>query len=298
MPKIREGRAAQRNDGPVGGAFLAISRILGVIACVCVFVSAAPCAIAQDADTLLKPVTPPSADHPLKELLPGYAFQSKAIRQIQDDDFKNPGMLWYRMSERLWSEVAGEAGKSCAACHNRAERAMRGVAARYPAFDPASGKVINLEQRINNCRTLNMKAPAWPWQSDALKAMSVYVRAQSRGIPVRVKVDGQAASFFEAGKAYYYRRRGQLNLSCAGCHQLNAGKKLRATTLSQGQSNGYPAYSIGLETVETLHGRFRRCNVLVRAEPEALGSDVYVNLELYLAWRGAGLPVTTPAVRN
>jgi sulfur-oxidizing protein SoxA len=43
---------------------------------------------------------------------------------------------------------------------------------------------------------------------------------------------------------------------------------------------------------------FAWCNTLVRAEPYPYGADVYVNLELYMAWRSRGLPVETPAVRR
>lgn len=252
---------------------------------------------AQDS-RLAQPVAPPSAEHPLAELFSGYRYQSVPVRRMQDHDIRNPGMLWYDYGAKLWSLADGEAGKSCADCHNVAEKAMRGVGARYPVFDAAEGKLLSLEQRINLCRTLNMKAPPWDWGSDELVAMTAYVRAQSRGMPVRVKIDGQAAALFEAGKAYYDRRRGQLNLSCAGCHQFSAGKKLRATTLSQGQSNGFPAYRISAERAVSLHQQFQQCNRRVRAAPLALGSDAYVNLELYLAWRGGGLAVETPAVRN
>ena len=37
---------------------------------------------------------------------------------------------------------------------------MKGVAARYPAFSPARGRPVDLEQRINLCRTDHQKAPA------------------------------------------------------------------------------------------------------------------------------------------
>ena len=253
---------------------------------------------AQEASRLTEPVEPPSSDHPLQELFSGYRYQSAPVRRMQDRDIRNPGTLWYDYGSKLWSLSEGETGKSCADCHNVAENAMRGVGARYPVFDAAEGKLLNLEQRINLCRTLNMKALPWAPGDDALVAMTTYVRAQSRGAPARVKIDGPAKAYFEAGKAYYYRRRGQLNLSCAGCHQFSAGKKLRATTLTQGQSNGFPAYRITAERTVSLHEQFQQCNRRVRAEPLSLGSDAYVNLELYLAWRGSGLAVETPAVRN
>jgi sulfur-oxidizing protein SoxA len=82
------------------------------------------------------------------------------------------------------------------------------------------------------------------------------------------------------------------------CHQLYAGKKLRANTLSQGQSNGFPTYRLKWQKLGSLHRRFRGCNKQVRAQPLKYGADEYVNLELYLAWRGRGLPIESPSVRN
>lgn len=270
--------------------------VMGALAVPCLTFGPLP-AGADEAD-LAEPVAPPGEGHPLEELYSGYRYQPAHVKKMQDDDIKNPGMLWYEHGRELWSMPDGEAGKSCADCHNRAEKAMRGVGARYPQFSQAEAKPINLGQRINLCRSQNMKAKPWPVGSEAMIAMKTYVRAQSRGMPVRVKIGGQAAPFFEAGKAYYYRKRGELDTSCAGCHEDNAGEMLGATTISQGQSNGFPAYRIGTERVETLHQQFKRCNRRVQAQPLPLGSNAYVNLELYLAWRGSWLPVETPAVRN
>ena len=42
----------------------------------------------------------------------------------------------------------------------------------------------------------------------------------------------------------------------------------------------------------------RDCNKMVRAQPYAWGAEENIDIELYLAWRGRGLPVETPAVRN
>ncbi|RIA55525.1 sulfur oxidation c-type cytochrome SoxA [Dichotomicrobium thermohalophilum] len=253
-------------------------------------------ALAQKAQ-LAQPVQPP-AGHPLPELFSGYRYQPEYVREIQNEDIKNPGTLWRNYGRRLWSQVDGEAGKSCADCHNVAEKAMHGVGARYPKFYPPESRPITLSERINLCRTLNMKAKPWPQGSSALVAMTTYVSAQSRGMPVRVKTDGQAKPFFEQGRDYYYSPRGERGLSCAACHERKAGKKLDAATLSQGHSNGFPAYKIATERVEPLHRQFQRCNKRVGAEPLPLGADPYVNLELYLAWRGMGLLVETPAVRN
>ena len=69
-------------------------------------------------------------------------------------------------------------------------------------------------------------------------------------------------------------------------------------TLSQGQSNGFPVFRLKWQKPGSIHRRFKGCNKQVRAKPFKIGSDVYNNLELYLAWRGNGLTVETPAVRN
>ena len=86
-------------------------------------------------------------------------------------------------------------------------------------------------------------------------------------------------------------------MSCANCHVDNAGGIIRANTLTQGQSNGFPVYRLKWQKVGSTHRRFRGCNKQVRAQPYAYGSEEYVNLELFVAWRGRGLLVETPATR-
>jgi sulfur-oxidizing protein SoxA len=113
-----------------------------------------------------------------------------------------------------------------------------------------------------------------------------------------VRSDGPAAPFFEAGKVFFHQRRGQLDLACAHCHDQQAGQRLRGEVISQGQTNGFPVYRHIWQTLGSTHRMFAWCNTSVRAEPYPYGADEYVNLELFLAWRGRGLPVETPAIRR
>lgn len=232
------------------------------------------------------------------EIRSGYTFAAAETRAIQDDAFDNPAFLWVDYGEELWSTVDGKAGKSCASCHENAAGSMASVGATYPVYYKPWGKLMNVEQRINQCRSENMKAEPYKWESRELLGMTAYVKNQSSGKPVEVKVDGVAAPFFEKGKEFYYARRGQLDMACKNCHEDNAGNMIRANLLSQGQSNGFPTYRLKWQGVGSLHRRFRGCNKQVRATPFAYGSDEYVNLELFLAHRGRGLPVETPSVRN
>lgn len=228
----------------------------------------------------------------------GFTYMTDETRAIQVDNFQNPGMLWVEDGAALWSKVEGEAGKSCATCHGDSAEQMKGVAARYPVYDPKIGNLKNVEQQINICREQNMKAAPYKWESQEMLAMTTFIGNQSLGMPVNAKIDGDAAPFFEKGKKFYNKRRGQLDLACKHCHDDNPGGIIRANTLSEGQSNGFPTYRLKWQKVGSLHRRFRGCNSMVRATPYAFGSDEYLNLELYLKWRGRGLPVETPAVRN
>ena len=228
----------------------------------------------------------------------GYTYAQEETRKMQDDDFVNPATLWVDRGAELWQKVDGEAGKSCATCHDDAAKTMADAGATYPVYFEPWGKMMNLEQRINFCRTENMKAAEWKWESNELVSMTTFVRHQSRGKPVNVKVDGPAAPFYAMGKEFYETRRGQLDMACSNCHEDNAGNMLRANLLSQGMSNGFPTYRLKWQGVGSLQKRLRGCNSQVRAEPYGFGADEYVNLELYLADRARGLPVETPAVRN
>ncbi|MDH3673760.1 MAG: sulfur oxidation c-type cytochrome SoxA [Gammaproteobacteria bacterium] len=227
----------------------------------------------------------------------GYTFMTPETRAMQDDDFANPAFLWVEQGQELWSKVEGEAGKSCASCHGDADKSMKGVGATYPVYAKELGKLINVEQRINQCRTERMKAKPWKYESSQLLGMTAYVKNQSRGMPVNPKIDGAAASFFERGKAFYNQRRGQLDMACMNCHVQHPGKMIRANRLSQGQPNAFPLYRLKWQKLGSLHRRFRGCNKQVRAEPYPFGSDEYVNLELYVMWRARGLPVEAPGVR-
>lgn len=232
---------------------------------------------------------------PLKS---GVEFTGPDVRALQMDDFANPGMLWVARGEKLWNEVAGNAGKSCASCHGDAVKSMRGAATHYPQVDKSTKTLLNLEGRINQCREQRQQAAPLRYESDDLLGLTAYVATQSRGMPMKVTIDDTNRAHFEAGRAMYYRRMGQLNLACAHCHQENWGRQLGAETISQGHGNAYPVYRLEWQTMGSLHRKFRSCLFGVRAELIPQGAPELVDLELFLAWREGGLAVETPGVRR
>ena len=227
----------------------------------------------------------------------GTDYLAPQLRTMQEDDDQNPAFLWVDQADTTWTRIEGKAGRSCESCHGAVEN-LRGVAARYPLWQEAMGRPVNLEQRINLCRTGNMEAEAWPYESDPLLGMTALVGLHSRGMPVDVLGDGPMRAWYEKGRDFYYARRGQLDCTCAHCHDENAGKKLRGDTLSQGHPNGFPTYRLGWQKLGSLHRRLLACGRDLRAETYALGSDEYLALEIFLAVRARGLPMETPAVRK
>jgi sulfur-oxidizing protein SoxA len=252
----------------------------------------------QHPDWQGKGIKAPTPDHPLQEIISGLAFRTPETQAMQEDDFNNPGFLAVERAEAAWSKVDGAAGKSCMSCHGDAATGMKGVGAEMPKWNEALKKPVNLEQQINICRTERMQAEPWKFKSQDLTDMTAYVRHQSRGMPVTPRIDGPMKPWFEKGKELYYTRNGQLDLACASCHEKNHGKFLRADFLSQGQTNGFPVYRLRDQRLIPLHERMEGCVFDVRGEPYKALSDELLALELYIAWRGMGLPVETPAVRN
>src|SRR5262249_34926644 len=155
-----------------------------------------------------------------------FDFMSPETQAMQKDDTSNPGMLWVLDGERLWQRQEGSAKLACAGCHGDAAQSMRGVAARYPAFDEKSGRPVDLSGRINACRVTRPSAAPPAQGGEGLRARPAYVASQSRGLPVTPASDPRLARFRESGRQLFERRLGQLDLSCAACHDDNWGKRL------------------------------------------------------------------------
>jgi len=204
----------------------------------------------------------------------GLDYASEETRRLQASDAENPGMLWVDSGEKLFKA-------RCASCH----ASMKGVAARYPRL--ADGKVLTLEAMVRHREPL-------AYESEEMLALTTYIAYQSRGAPIGQQL---SSTDVERGRSEYFRRRGQMNLACTHCHDANAGKRIGAETISEGQPNGYPTYRLRWQTLGSLERRLRACFSGIHAEMPAYGDPLLADLEAYLAWRGRGLPIETPAVR-
>ena len=238
-----------------------------------------------------------AAEIPQGQRRSGYSFMKPDTKAMQDEDTANPGMLWVLEGEALWKRKLGAANKACADCHGDARTSMKGVAARYPAFDNTLGRPVDLEQRINSCRSNHQQAAPLTFESRELLALTAFVARQAQGAPIEAGNDPQLAPFVAKGRELYMQRQGQLNLACTNCHDDNWDKRLAGSAITQGHATGYPLYRLEWQSLGSLQRRLRACITGVRAQAYDYGAPELVELELYLMSRARGMPMEAPAVR-
>ena len=224
-----------------------------------------------------------------------YELMSTENKAMQDDPLLNPAMFWVGDGEVLWQQKLGPQNKSCNSCHADAKKSMRGVATQFPKV--VNGKLQTLEGQINQCRTNALSVPALAYESKELLALTAFIAFQSKGMPIAIRESSVNKSYIQKGKNIFNERMGQLNLSCAQCHEDRAGLKLGGSLIPQGHPNAYPIYRLEWQTLGSLQRRLRNCMSGVRAQQYEYGSPEMAQLELFLMWRARGLPIESPGVR-
>ena len=176
------------------------------------------------------------------------------------------------------------------------------IAHKFPHWDKKQGIVMTLPLALNQCREANGEKPL-KYKKGSINDILSYISYQSRGNTtdgVIPEDDPRALEAYEAGKKFYYTRRGQLNFSCANCHLQNAGMNIRAEMLSPalGHTTNWPVYRSKWGTVGTLHRRFSGCNEQVRAKAFKAHGEEYRNLEYFMTYMNNGLELNGPGARK
>jgi len=237
-------------------------------------------------------------DVPLADYVDGiYALDEQARQQWLEIEEFPPYEFAVEQGETLFGQPFAN-GRGYPDCF---ENGGLGVRQHYPRFDPGQGEVVTLELAINQCRTRHGEAP-YDWDSDELIALSAYMAWTSRGNPIEIEIpdDPRALAAYEAGKRFYYSKRGQLNFACSDCHVSSAGAWIRADHLSAslGHPSHFPVYRSKLGRLISLHSRFYGCVRDVRARPFEEQSPEYRNLEYFLTYMSNGLLVNGPGARK
>lgn len=248
-------------------------------------------------EMIVRTDAPAHLDGALGTIYSGWVFRSDETQQMQTDDFENPAFIFVDQAIDDFNTPYGAEGNSCASCHENPE-SLAGVRATYPQWDAEREIVQTVEMQVDECVTERMGGEPFGYDTGRMRSMSALISSVSRGMLVDVAIDGPAQETWEMGRDIYYTRFGQLELSCASCHEANYGNYIRADHLSQGQLNGFPTYRLKNAGIVSVHNRFRGCIRDTRAQTYSPGSPEFVALELYVSSRGNGLTVEGPSVRN
>ena len=203
----------------------------------------------------------------------------------------------------------GKNGKSCASCHSTGTSTgkapgLKGIAANYPKYDSGLEKVMLIEARNNHCRKQYMHSQPYKLGSRASNTLGSYIKYLARNEPVKIATDEATQKALLKGKKSFYQTTGQLNFSCASCHDNAAGKWLRGQSLSsikQGGEHSYtaatwPRHFIALHELGliSMQQRIRHCQIVTRTYPLKPGSVEYTNMELFITSLANGKPVQAP----
>ena len=176
------------------------------------------------------------------------------------------------------------------------------IAQNYPYWDKERQEVVTLALAINECRVSNKEQPL-PYKKGDIAAILAFMKDSSRGEKIQrtlTKDQPGAIAAYESGKAFFFKRRGQLNFACAHCHMVYSGSNLRSETLSPtiGHATNWPTYRAKWGEMGTIHRRFQGCNKQVRAKPLKAQSVAYRNLEFFLTYLSNDLEMNAPSSRR
>jgi L-cysteine S-thiosulfotransferase len=218
------------------------------------------------------------------------------------DPATNPAVVFAENALAAWS-VRGQAGKACADCHaGGPEKAMRGVATKYPKYFSAYGRVMSVGD------FLTVHAPEMTGRDMLAESadnlnMTMLIKMQSNGMPVNVDITSpEAKAAYERGRALYFKRVGQRNHACADCHETDrgagryAGARLLAVA-NEGLTKHFPLWFMAYRGVWDIRKRFQVCMLPLGMNYLPADAPEYADLELYLTAFDNGKPVSVPGIR-
>lgn len=235
-------------------------------------------------------------------------------RELIADD--NPADLWEARGEEIWKTAAGPKKASFQRCDlGKGPGVIKGAYAELPRYFADTNQVMDLEGRLVFCMTsLQGKSPSeaiaqhfgdGSKHSD-LEALSAYIAAASRGMPMAVTADlPQEKAMVALGRQIFFYRAGSDDFSCATCHG-QSGTRIRLQTLPnllvpEGARAAYttwPAYRVSQGEFRTMQNRLYDCFRQQRFPEPIYGSEVITALTIFMAKNAQGGVFNAPGIKR
>ncbi len=183
---------------------------------------------------------------------------------------------------------------ACQSCHIDAglkpdALPLAGVFKTYPKYSSRSGRVISLDERIDECMTRSMNGRALPTTSREMFALSAYLRSidDKKVAPLGPEAAAPQPASAERGQVIYDK-------VCATCHQSN-GLGLRLGSAGDGRGYQFPPLW-GPDSFNDGAGmdRFDRAVAYIRRNMPRGIDPAHPQLDLQEAWDVAALLQSKP----
>lgn len=115
-------------------------------------------------------------------------------------------------------------GLNCTSCHlNGGTTAYAspwvGLTGAFPEYRSRSGKVISLQERVNDCFQRSMNGKPLAYDSDEMNAIMSYMKWLSSGVPTGTNVAGRGFEKIDTSlKADPVHGKAVYGAQCASCH--------------------------------------------------------------------------------
>jgi sulfur-oxidizing protein SoxA len=234
---------------------------------------------------------------PLEDYVYGAMIANPDARAQYEQIMEFPPFLGdIEAGRRMW-ETPFRNGRRFADCFPNGGHDVLG---NYPYYDAQTRRVVTFEAALNRCLKTHGEPEMAYGEHTPMGVLSAYARTLSNGMKMNIRVDSpEARERFEAGRDLFFRRIGQLNAACAGCHLYNAGNTMRMEIISPalGHATHWPIFRGG-EELMTLQGRFKRCMEQMRAVPYGYDSQEWNDLEYFLSYLSNGVPLQASVMRK
>jgi|SRR5579871_5455855 len=228
----------------------------------------------------------------------------------------NPGELWEVRGEDLWKARRGPLNVSLEGCDlGKGPGVVAGAYAELPRYFADAGRVMDLETRLMHCMEtlqgfnraeLVRRAFGDGERRSDFEALSAYVAAQSRGMAMNIPLKHpREQEAYREGERLFFYRAGTHDFACATCHG-QAGKRIRLQDLPYLSDPAdarrtyvtWPAYRVSQGEMRTLQWRLNDCFRQQRFPQLVFGSEVSVDLAMYLARNANGGILAAPGVKR
>lgn len=221
------------------------------------------------------------------------------------DETRNPAVIFADAGLELWEET-GSKGKSCATCHgDDLDKAMHGVATRYPHYVEKYKRVVSLEDMLS-AHGSEAAGLELPLESNENVFLAARIKMASNGMTRDIDLDTpQHRAAIERGRKTFYKRIGQRNHACSDCHSMEraghkwlGGRYIGRATVNDGLTSSYPAWRTSFGEVWSLRKRFQWCMLPHGANNLSADAEEYADLELYMVSFELNKKINVPGLKD